>query len=359
MSLVYVLREANEQLPGSNGLRSNLYKIGVASSLEERIAALQTGNPRPIEVVQSFPTPDSSTAFYLENILHNQNAKHRVPGSEWFYFSDVALHEVLDAAASQQCQLESLVADENAFGSILAVSDARNPDTDESDRFASVKATLLTPQSQDKQKQARLDAQRRLFAFRKVLLKVPSLSEVRVQQGSRRFDVTEFKKQHGELVTQFMRPGIRSFRWAFRAQSAEKSDDSLLEDAATSARAILEVGDVASHRDVADRIHESLCGLDERDIMAQLRELTMNQARRRVPERMERAWFAARAGSASGIAGICSCAIGASRVDLQALQGHLNDQDPALLESFMRTSPAILKVYTPNGGIELDSWEDD
>jgi hypothetical protein len=359
MSLVYVLREANEQLPGSNGLRSNLYKIGVANSLEERIAALQTGNPRPIEAVQSFPTPDSSTAFYLENILHNQNAKHRVPGSEWFYFSDVALHEVLDAAASQQCQLEGLMADEKAYGSIIAVSDVRDPDADESDRFLSVKATLLEPQSQDKQHRARLDAHRRLFAFRKVLLKVPSLSEVKLQQGSRRFDVTEFRKQHGELVTQFMRPGVRSFRWALRAQSSEKSDDSLLEDAATSARAILEGGDVASHRDVADRIHESLRGLDERDIMAQLRELTMNQARREVPERLERAWFASRVGSAAGITGICSCAIGASRVDLQSLQGHLNDQDPALLERFMRTSPSILKVSTPNGGIELDSREDD
>lgn len=45
MSLVYILREANERLPGANGARSNLFKIGKGQgAIEDRIAALQTGN---------------------------------------------------------------------------------------------------------------------------------------------------------------------------------------------------------------------------------------------------------------------------------------------------------------------------
>ena len=356
MSLVYILREATERLPDSNGVASNFFKIGKGQgAIEDRIAALQTGNPRPIEAVRVFQTPDSATAFYLETILHNQNAEHRIPGSEWFRFDGPGLQGLIDAAAVHQRQLEGLVADESRFTAVTVTSDERAPDADELARFASVKSSVLEPRAQEKRQRAALDIQRKLFAFRKVLIGTPSLSEIKLQDGQRRFDITAFRLQHPELAKRFMREGKRSFRWSFRAAAAEKRDDALIESASSSVKEVLQGGDATSHRALADQIHEALRGFDERDIMAQLRALTMSEAHRKVPERLERAWFACRVGAAAGLTGICTCTISAPSIDSEALREHLVIHDPAMLEGFMRTGPQSIRVASPDGGVELET----
>jgi hypothetical protein len=89
--------------------------------------------------------------------------------------------------------------------------------------------------------------------------------------------------------------------------------------------------------------------------MAQFRALTMSEAHRKVPERLERAWFACRVGAAAGLTGICTCAVPAARLDSEALREHLAIHDSATLEEFMRTGPQSIRVSSPDGGVELES----
>jgi hypothetical protein len=356
MSLVYILREANERLPGANGARSNLYKIGKGQgAIEDRIAALQTGNPRPIEAVRVFPMHDAATAFYLETILHNQNTENRIPGSEWFYFSEAQLQSVIDTASRHQIELEQLVADESRFCALTVTSDTRAPDAEEIDRFASVKTIFLEPRANEKRQRAVLDIQRKLFVFRKVLLGTPSLSQINLQEGQRRFDLTRFKSQYPNLVEPFMRTGARTFRWTFRAPPAARLDHVLIEGAASSVSSILRGGDSLPHRDLGEQIHEALRGVDERDVMAQLRTLIASEANRKVPERLERAWFSHRVGSASGLTGICTCTVPAARLNTEALRAHLTNHHPELLEQFMHTGSPSLRVSSPYEGMGLEA----
>jgi hypothetical protein len=359
MSLVYILREASERLPDSQGIRSNYYKIGKGQGdVEGRIAQLQTGNPRPIEAVTVFTMPDAASAFYLETVLHNLHADHRIPGSEWFTFDEVSLQRVLLEAGTLQGKCQRLVEDEERFRAIPVAREDRAPDAEESARYERVKSEILDPRARDKRTRAGLDRVRKLFAFRKVLTRAPSISETRLLEPSQRFNLDEFREHHGALVEQFIRPGARSFRWSFRARVEPMPDDGLLDRAELAVRAVLQGGDAAEHRDLAEQVHESLRGIDEQGTMAQLRQLTALDAGRKVPERMERTWFSLRMADAAGITGICTCKVAAPRVDRAALCAHLEENEPALLASFMQGGQRSLRVSSPDGGVELDDADD-
>ena len=358
MRLVYVVREENERLPDSLGVRSNLYKVGVGTdSAEKRIASLQTGNPRPITAVRVFHVPDAETAFDLETTLHNQNARFRLPGCEWFRFDDEQLEQFLSSAEVHHRELLQLTAGEAEFSASSVVDPVCEPDDAERERFSEVKTTLLEPKSSDTRERAHLDIQRRLFALRKVLLDTPSISDITLQGGSRRFDLSSFKKEHQELVGRFMRPGDRAFRWSFRAPPQSKPDTSLLDRAEQSVVDILLDGSATRHRAIAEEVHEALREADERDVMDRLHQITMREAHRKIPERKGRAWFYARVGTAAGINGICSCGVPAARVDAAAIRRHLAEHDPDLLKRFMQTGPTSIRISSPDGGVELASAE--
>ena len=54
-------------------------KIGVSAQLRLRLADLQTGNPRPLEVLHTLEGTEET-----EHILHERFSAHRIQG-EWFY----------------------------------------------------------------------------------------------------------------------------------------------------------------------------------------------------------------------------------------------------------------------------------
>lgn len=58
-------------------------KVGITKSLASRVAALQTGNPRPIALVFAFVTPATQFARHFEGAFHGINAGSRMSG-EWF-----------------------------------------------------------------------------------------------------------------------------------------------------------------------------------------------------------------------------------------------------------------------------------
>lgn len=66
-------------------IRCGLFvKIGVANNVKKRLAALQTANPEPLEVMGQ-----TWGGFRLEQTLHDRFAEHRVRDSaEWFLLVD-------------------------------------------------------------------------------------------------------------------------------------------------------------------------------------------------------------------------------------------------------------------------------
>jgi len=58
-------------------------KIGVTSDLENRISALQTGNPYQLICKALIPCSDKKQAYHLESFFHKQFRKNRMNG-EWF-----------------------------------------------------------------------------------------------------------------------------------------------------------------------------------------------------------------------------------------------------------------------------------
>ncbi len=58
-------------------------KIGVASDPAERLKALQTGNPHPLNLYSSYAVPDQSIALEIEKAFHAVNDDLRLMG-EWF-----------------------------------------------------------------------------------------------------------------------------------------------------------------------------------------------------------------------------------------------------------------------------------
>jgi hypothetical protein len=71
-------------------------KIGISYDVEERLSALQTGNPYPLAILDSFEFAD---AGYIEGILHRKFADARVQG-EWFRLTNARLKELTEICQS-------------------------------------------------------------------------------------------------------------------------------------------------------------------------------------------------------------------------------------------------------------------
>lgn len=72
---VYFIREAL-------GCHAHV-KIGVAKNPESRLAVLQTGNSRRLEIVATIGPVSEKQAYGIERKLHKKFRKHRLRG-EWF-----------------------------------------------------------------------------------------------------------------------------------------------------------------------------------------------------------------------------------------------------------------------------------
>lgn len=58
-------------------------KIGVASNVRDRLAALQTGNPFELELLEAIPVAGRAEALRVEKKAHDLLAEFRT-GGEWF-----------------------------------------------------------------------------------------------------------------------------------------------------------------------------------------------------------------------------------------------------------------------------------
>ncbi|GEC56798.1 GIY-YIG nuclease family protein [Bradyrhizobium phage ppBeUSDA76-2] len=58
-------------------------KIGITKSPASRLAGIQTGNPRKLELMSAIPIPGRMVAKWLEEALHDQFEDFRLVG-EWF-----------------------------------------------------------------------------------------------------------------------------------------------------------------------------------------------------------------------------------------------------------------------------------
>lgn len=65
-------------------LENSYYKIGVSKSPNSRIKQLNTGNPSPIKLIESYPT---EMAYKIEKILHRKYAYAKIKNKEWFDLS--------------------------------------------------------------------------------------------------------------------------------------------------------------------------------------------------------------------------------------------------------------------------------
>jgi hypothetical protein len=77
MSFVYILQSGEE----------NLYKIGIANDVDERLRDLKTGNPRRFFVFGLIDTVDRESANAVESFLHKMFQSKRVPGGGREFFA--------------------------------------------------------------------------------------------------------------------------------------------------------------------------------------------------------------------------------------------------------------------------------
>ena len=72
---------------------ANLVKIGLASRLYERLATLQTGNPRALTVIGLWRGRSLTEAAGAESLLHEAYVDTHVRG-EWFDLSDRQVEKI-------------------------------------------------------------------------------------------------------------------------------------------------------------------------------------------------------------------------------------------------------------------------
>lgn len=70
-------------LAAKSGLKDGPVKIGVASDIKRRMAAIQTSCPYKIYLVHSFEFPSREMALQVERMFHDVQASWRTSG-EWF-----------------------------------------------------------------------------------------------------------------------------------------------------------------------------------------------------------------------------------------------------------------------------------
>jgi hypothetical protein len=66
-------------------------KIGIACDVKNRLKTLQTGNPYPLTLIDSFEFDD---AVRVESVLHRKYDHARMRG-EWFKLTDAELEELI------------------------------------------------------------------------------------------------------------------------------------------------------------------------------------------------------------------------------------------------------------------------
>ncbi len=74
-------------------------KIGVTSDIENRVSALQTGNPYQLECKAFIPCANKDQAYRLESFFHRQFRKSRMIG-EWFKLYRFNLKVLMDKFSS-------------------------------------------------------------------------------------------------------------------------------------------------------------------------------------------------------------------------------------------------------------------
>lgn len=81
-------------------------KIGVAKDVDNRLAALRTGSPSPLEVQHTMRCKNSRVAYKIESISHKILAHKRLEG-EWFKCTPmeavIALNEAVLEFAARDC----------------------------------------------------------------------------------------------------------------------------------------------------------------------------------------------------------------------------------------------------------------
>jgi hypothetical protein len=72
-------------------------KIGMSDNPTSRVGNLQSGNPKKIKLYKKYPTPDRTSAKYIEAMFHKNETKHMLTG-EWFDITPEDAHKIMGAA---------------------------------------------------------------------------------------------------------------------------------------------------------------------------------------------------------------------------------------------------------------------
>lgn len=88
MSYVYVITdEGIDESPNGYLTKTNFVKIGfTGNDVDQRIAQLQTGNPRELHLLYVYEFENSEMAKIVERLMHWNLKPHRVSG-EWFEYN--------------------------------------------------------------------------------------------------------------------------------------------------------------------------------------------------------------------------------------------------------------------------------
>ncbi len=373
--IVYILRESPELTHAAPLARTEFIKIGKASgTVDARIKQLQTGNPRRIESVQCFKTPNERIAHDVEVYLHSIFIRNRVSGGEWFLLDRDQLARACTLAPAACTRYTERERGVSSFKSVLQIGDQREPSQEELSRMDVVRHELLIPIRDLAHTQSSVKAYLRLIVLKRHLTEgmtedsagasgigpgavdtpqQPPRVVTTARAASLRFNERGFLACHRDLAISFLqlsrsfnfdKNGVKLKRNAPDKAKHLAADLELVETKAIEALRTGHAVDAA-----IEQLDRALDGRTERDVHSTHLDVTHQTAQFKYELIEQELWFMDRLGGYSKIAGVCT---GEWKTSIKpGLKEFVERNHPDLYLQFLSPVAGSTSITSPRGGI--------
>jgi len=373
--IVYILRESPELTHATAPSGKEFIKIGKASgTVETRIKQLQTGNPRRIESVQCFKTPNQQIAHDVEGYLHSTFNRSRVAGGEWFMLDQDQVNQACTLAPAACMRYTERERGVTSFQSVLQIGDQRQPSQEELSRMDVVRHELLIPIRDLAHTQSSAKVYLRLMHLKRNLKagmtkdsagasgigtgpvetpQQPPRVVTTTRAASLHFNARGFQACHRDLAMPFLQLS-RSFHFemsgvTLKRNTPHKTRDLTadLELAETKAIDALRTGHAVGA--VIDQLDRALDGRTENDVHSTNLDATRETAQFKYELIEQELWFMDRLGGYSEIDRVCT---GKWKTSIKReLKEFVQHNHPDLYQQFLVPVAGSTSITSPRGGI--------
>jgi len=373
--IVYILRESSELTHATAPSGKEFIKIGKASrTVQTRIKQLQTGNPRRIESVQCFMTPNQQIAHDVEGYLHSTFIRSRVAGGEWFMLDQDQINQACTLAPASCTRFTERERGVTSFQSVLQTGDRREASQEELSRIDVVRHELLMPIRDLAHTQSSVKAYLRLMDLKSNLREgmpknsagasgigpgpvetppQPPRVVTTARAASLHFNAKGFQACHRDLAMPFLQLS-RSFNFIKngikpKRNAPDKSRDFTadLELVETNAIEALRTGHGVGA--AIDQLDRALDGRTENDVHSTQLDATRQTAQFKYELIEQELWFMDRLGGYSKIIGVCT---GEWKTSIKpGLKEFVQHNHPDLYQQFLILVAGSTSITPPRGGI--------